>query len=80
MIYKLKKYWNKISYLNQKELVSKFVFYLILIIVICILGGIRHKISGSGGIEEINNEKELLKTVKYFVISYVVLEFLNFIF
>jgi membrane protein len=56
------------------------VFYLILIIVICILGGIRHKISGSGGIEEINNEKELLKTVKYFVISYVVLEFLNFIF
>jgi len=80
LIYKLKKYWNKISYLNQKELVSKFVFYLILIIVICILGGIRHKISGSGGIEEINNEKELLKTVKYFVISYVVLEFLNFIF
>lgn len=56
------------------------MFYLILIIVICILGGIRHKISGSGGIEEINNEKELLKTVKYFVISYVVLEFLNFIF
>ena len=80
MIYKFKKYWNKISYLNQKELVSKFVFYLILIIVIFILGGIRHKISGSGGIEEINNEKELLKTVKYFVISYVVLESLNFIF
>ena len=80
MIYKLKEYWNKISYLNQKELVSKFLFYLILIIVICILGGIRHKITGSDGIEEINNEKELLKTVKYFVMSYVVLEFLNFIF
>lgn len=80
LIKKFKDSWNKINYLDQKEIVGKILLYLILISVICILGGIRYEITGSDGIEEINNEKELLKTVKYFVMSYVVLESLNFIF
>ena len=58
----------------------KIFLYLILISVIYILVYIQYKISGFYEVKKINNAKELLKTVKYFVISYVILEFLNFIF
>lgn len=80
MIKKIKDSWNKKNYLDQKEIVGKILLYLILISVISILGYIQHKISGFYEVKKINNAKELLKTVKYFVISYVILEFLNFIF
>lgn len=80
MIKKIKDSWNKKNYLDQKEIVGKILLYLILISVIYILGYIQYKISGFYEVKKINNAKELLKTVKYFVISYVILEFLNFIF
>lgn len=80
LIKKIKDSWNKKNYLDQKEIVGKILLYLILISVISILGYIQHKISGFYEVKKINNAKELLKTVKYFVISYVILEFLNFIF
>ena len=80
LIKKIKDSWNKKNYLDQKEIVGKILLYLILISVIYILGYIQYKISGFYEVKKINNAKELLKTVKYFVISYVILEFLNFIF
>ena len=80
LIKKIKDSWNKKNYLDQKEIVGKILLYLILISVIFILGYIQYKISGFYEVKKINNAKELLKTVKYFVISYVILEFLNFIF
>ena len=80
MIKKIKDSWNKKNYLDQKEIIEKILLYLILISVIYILGYIQYKISGFYEVKKINNAKELLKTVKYFVISYVILEFLNFIF
>ena len=80
LIKKIKDSWNKKNYLDQKEIVGKILLYLILISVIYILGYIQYKISGFYEVKKINNAKELLKTVEYFVISYVILEFLNFIF